>query len=76
MELLFITLIIDTFRGWGGENLSDRVSSVISLKVDILTLRKIEVLVRQGYFKNRSEVIRAAIRAKLMKEKLGKVINN
>jgi len=56
--------------------LSDGVSSVISLKVDILTLRKIEILVRQGYFKNRSEVIRAAIRAKLMKEKLGKVINN
>ena len=56
--------------------MSDGISSVISLKVDVLTLRKIEILVRQGYFKNRSEVIRAAIKAKLMKEKLGEVLNN
>jgi Arc/MetJ-type ribon-helix-helix transcriptional regulator len=52
---------------WG--RLRGKASSVISLKVDVKTLTKIELLVRKGYFRSKSDVIRAAIRAKIEKER-------
>ncbi len=45
------------------------MSSTISLKLDLRTIRKIEILVRNGHFKTKSDVIRAAIKAKLARER-------
>ncbi len=45
-------------------------SSVISFKVDVNILRKIEYFVNHGYFKSKSDLIRQALRYKLMKDGL------
>ncbi len=45
-------------------------TSVISFKIDITTLRKIERLVNSGYFRSKSEFIREAILYKLAKDGL------
>ncbi|HDN75910.1 MAG TPA: ribbon-helix-helix protein, CopG family [Acidilobales archaeon] len=45
-------------------------TSVISFKIDITVLRKIERLVTNGYFRNKSEFIREAILYKLAKDGL------
>ncbi len=45
-------------------------SSVISFKVDISILRKIEYFVNHGYFKSKSDLIRQALKYKLMKDGL------
>ncbi len=47
----------------------DAASAIISLKLDVRTIKRIEHLVHQGYFKSKSDVIRTAIKAKLEKER-------
>jgi len=42
--------------------------SVISFKIDIMTLRRIDNIVRLGYFKSKSDLIRVALRSKLAKD--------
>lgn len=44
----------------------------ISLRIEIETLRKIDKLVKEGYYRSRAEVIREAIRFLLKREIGGK----
>ncbi len=48
-------------------------TSVISLKLDMMLLKKIEYLVSRGYFRSKSEFIREAILYKLTKDGLIRV---
>ncbi|RLG79376.1 MAG: hypothetical protein DRO10_00055 [Thermoprotei archaeon] len=44
-------------------------SVVISFKINVASLKRIDMLVRKGYFKNKSDLIRLAIESKVAKEK-------
>jgi len=48
------------------KNLKD--SAVVSVKLDLFVIRKIESLIRKGYFKSKSDFIRQAILLKLVKD--------
>ncbi len=43
-------------------------SVVISFKINVASLKRIDMLVRKGYFKNKSDLIRLAIENKVAKE--------
>ena len=47
---------------------STKDTTVISVKLDMLIVNKIEFLVRKGYFKSKSDFIRQAVMIKLARD--------
>ncbi len=60
--------VIPLGGGWGKTGNSREKSAVISFKLDARTIKRMERLIRRGHFRNKSDLIRAAIEAKLAKE--------